>query len=65
MLGGGYRRNIIDIKVDTSKRYELDLSAGIMQELEILNTPDGFTAIEDQKLEILQELYFRWWVSWI
>ena len=29
-----------------------------MQELEILNTPDGFTAIEDQKLEILQELYF-------
>ena len=49
LLGGGYRRNIIDIKVDTSKRYELDLSAGIMQELEILNTPDGFTAIEDQK----------------
>ena len=49
LLGGGYRRNIIDIKVDTSKRYELDLSAGVMQELELLNTPDGFTAIEDQR----------------
>ena len=49
LLGGGYRRNLIDIKVDTSKRYELDLSAGIMQEKELLNTPDGFTAIEDQK----------------
>ena len=38
LLGGvGYRRNLLDIKVDTTKRYEIDLSAGIMQEEELLN----------------------------
>ena len=37
LVGGGYRRNLLDIKVDTTKRYEIDLSAGIMQEEEQLN----------------------------
>ena len=40
LLGGaGYRLNLIDIK-DTSKRFELDLSAGLMQEEELLNRTD-------------------------
>lgn len=37
LVGGGYRLNLIDIKKDTSVRYELDMSAGIMQEKEVLN----------------------------
>jgi putative salt-induced outer membrane protein YdiY len=37
LLGGGYRRNLIDIKKDSTKRYELDFSIGIMQEEELLN----------------------------
>lgn len=40
LAGGGYRRNIIDIKKDSSVRYELDLSAGVMQEKEVLNRTD-------------------------
>ena len=38
LLGGaGFRRNLIDIKIDSSIRYELDISAGLMQEHELLN----------------------------
>ncbi len=41
LLGGlGYRLNLIDIKKDTSKRFELDISAGLMQEEELLNRTD-------------------------
>ena len=37
LVGGGYRRNLLDIKVDTSKRFEIDFSVGLMQEEEVLN----------------------------
>ena len=38
LLGGaGFRRNLIDVKRDSSSRYELDFSAGLMQEHELLN----------------------------
>ena len=38
LLGGaGIRRNIIDIKKDSTIRYELDLSLGLMQEEELIN----------------------------
>ena len=38
LLGGaGYRRNLIDIKKDTTRRYEIDISAGLMQEEELLD----------------------------
>lgn len=38
LLGGaGFRRNLIDIKRDSSIRYELDISTGMMQEHELLN----------------------------
>tara|TARA_B100000963_G_C22585339_1_gene652813 strand:- start:704 stop:1489 length:786 start_codon:yes stop_codon:yes gene_type:complete len=41
LLGGaGCRLNLIDIKKDTSKRFELDISAGLMQEEELLNRTD-------------------------
>lgn len=41
LLGGiGYRRNLIDIKKDSSSRYELDFSVGVMQENELLNRND-------------------------
>ena len=55
LLGGlGYRRNLIDIKKDSSSRYELDFSAGMMQEMELINTPseidgDLFLPISDQE----------------
>ena len=37
LVGGGYRRNLLDVKIDSTKRYEIDLSAGLMQEEELLN----------------------------
>jgi len=49
LLGAGFRRNIIDIKKDTSSRYELDISAGVMQEQELLKTPPEFNIIDGQE----------------
>ena len=41
LLGGaGYRQNIIEKKKDTTRVFKLDVSAGIMQEEELLNRTD-------------------------
>jgi len=40
LAGGGYRRNLLDFKKDSTRRFELDISAGIMQEEERLNEVD-------------------------
>ena len=45
LFGAGYRRNLIDIKNDSSSRYELDISVGLMQEEEVLNR-DGLPVDE-------------------
>ena len=37
LVGSGIRRNLIDIKKDSTNRYEFDVSLGLMQEEELLN----------------------------
>mgnify|MGYP006075161833 FL=1 len=38
LLGAGYRTNLIGIRKDSTRRFNLDFSAGVMQEEELLNS---------------------------
>jgi len=40
LLGAGFRQNIFKNKKDTSRVFKIDISAGIMQEEELLNRTD-------------------------
>jgi hypothetical protein len=40
LLGAGFRQNIFELKKDTSRVFKIDISAGLMQEEELLNRTD-------------------------